>query len=127
VGSPSFFLGTTFNRTYVDWFVFSSPGAVLTTAKTGTKFGNSYLYQFGFGRNIADTNGWILAGMAEIDGDYTQRNRVRGIIDANSGGNVIYVTPSLWASTKKFIFQFGVGLPVTPAFIRGINRGRHIC
>lgn len=113
VGSPSFFLGTTFNRTYVDWFVFGSPGAVLTTAKDSTKFGNSYLYQFGFGRNIADINGWLLAWMAEIDGTYTQQNRVRGIIDPNSGGNVVYITPSIWASTKKFIFQFGVGLPAT--------------
>jgi hypothetical protein len=113
VGSPSFFLGTTFNRTYINWFIFGSPGAVFTTAKNGTKFGNSYLYQFGFGRNMADINGWLFAWMAEIDGTYSQRNRVQGIIDPNSGGNVVYVTPSLWASTKKFIFQFGAGWPVT--------------
>jgi len=111
VGTPSFFLGTTFNRTYVNWFVFGSPGAVFTTAKNGTKFGNNYLYQFGFGRNIANFNGWMLAWMAEIDGTYAQRNRVRGIIDPNSGGNIVYVTPSIWASTKKLLFQLGVGLP----------------
>lgn len=112
-GHPSFFLGTTFNRTYVNWFVFGSPGVVFTTARNGTKFGNSYLYQFGFGRNITDINGWILAWMAEIDGTYSPRNRVKGVIDFNSGGNVIYVTPSVWASTKRIIFQFGAGLPLT--------------
>lgn len=112
-GSPSLFLGTTFNRTYVDWFFFTSPGAVITTAKNGTKFGNSYLYQFGFGRNIKDINGWILAWLTEIDGTYTQRSRQSGQMDPDSGGNVVYVTPSFWASTKKLILQFGVGFPIT--------------
>lgn len=112
-GSPSFLLGATFNRTYVDWLYFGSPGAIFTTAKNGTKFGDSYTYQLGIGRNIEDSNGWIIAWVAELNGTYTQRNRVSGVIDPNSGGNVVYVTPSFWASTKKFIFQFGVGLPAT--------------
>ncbi len=113
VGSPSFFLGTTFNRTMIEWFFFGSPGIEFTTAKNGTKFGNSYLYQFGFGRHIANVNQWLFAWMLEIDGTYTQKNRVRGSIDPDSGGNVVYATPSIWASTKKFTFQFGLGLPVT--------------
>lgn len=113
VGSPSFFLGSTFSRTYVNWFVFGSPGAVFTTAKDNTQYGDNYLYQFGFGRNITVTHGWLLAWMTEIDGTYMQRNRIVGAIDPNSGGNVVYVTPSFWASTKKFIFQLGAGLPVT--------------
>lgn len=112
-GSPSFFLGGTFNRTYVDWLFFASPGGVFTTAKNGTKTGNTYLYQFGFGRNIKDVNGWILAWMAELDGYYSERSRISGIIDTDTGGNIIYLTPSLWASTKKIILQFGVGFPVT--------------
>ncbi|HHF7353869.1 TPA: hypothetical protein ACPSKZ_003786, partial [Legionella anisa] len=39
--------------------------------------------------------------------------KINGIIDPNSGSNVVYIMPSLWASTKKLIFQFGVGLPIT--------------
>ncbi len=112
VGSPSFFLGTTFSRTFVDWYYFVSPGATFTTAKTGTKFGNSYLYQGGFGRNIANINGWLLAWMLEGDGTYTQKDRVQGSLDPNSGGNVIYLTPSFWASTKKLLFQLGAGWAV---------------
>jgi hypothetical protein len=108
-GSPSFFIGATFNRTYVDWFFFTSPGITFTTAKNGTKFGNNYFYQFGLGKNITNLNGWMLAWMGEVDGTYAEQDRVRGMIDPNSGGNVIYVTPSLWASTKKFIFQLGAG------------------
>lgn len=112
VGSLSYFLGATFNRTYVNWFLFASPGGLFTTAKNGTKFGNNYLYQFGFGRNIAAVQGWLLAWMTEIDGTYAQRNRVQGVIDPDSGGNKVYVTPSLWVSTKKMIVQFGVGYAV---------------
>ena len=112
IGSPSIFLGTTFNRTYINWFIFGSPGAIVTIPKNGTKTANSYLYQFGFGRNITDVNGWIVAWMMEIDGTYAPQNRVKGAMDLNSGGNVIYATPSLWASTRKFIFQFGAGWAV---------------
>jgi hypothetical protein len=112
-GSPSLFLGATYNRTYVDWFVFGSPGATFTTAKNGTKFGNSYLYQLGFGRNIASAKGWVFAWMNEFDGTYSQKNRVFGLINPNSGGNIIYMTPSLWISTESFVFQLGAGFPVT--------------
>lgn len=126
LGSPSYFLGTTFNRTYADWFVFGSPGAILTTARNGTKYGNSYLYQFGFGRNITDINGWLLAWMAEIDGSYSQRNRIQGLIDPDSGGNIVYVTPSIWASTKQLILQFGVGLPATQHYFGNQTRDTYL-
>jgi len=126
VGSPSYFLGTTFNRTYQNWFVFASPGATLTTAKNGTKFGNRYLYQFGFGRNIRNTKSWLFAWMAEFDGTYSQKNREQGLIDPDSGGNIVYVTPSLWASTKDFIFQFGVGFPMTQHFYGNQTRQNYL-
>lgn len=109
MGAPSFFIGTTYNRMYVDWYWFAAPGVRLPTAKNGTKFGNSYFYQFGFGRNIANVNQWLFAWLIETDGIYSQRNRIKGVIDSSSGGNVIYVTPSIWASTKQLILQLGVG------------------
>jgi len=111
-GAPAFFVGTTYSRIYVDWLFFGGFGALLTTANDGTKSGNDYLYQFGFGRNITDVNGWILTWMTEIDDTYTQRSRMNGVMNPNSGGNIVFVTPSIWASTNHFIFQFGVGVPV---------------
>jgi hypothetical protein len=113
-GSPSVFLGATFNRTYVDWFGFTSHGVVETTSHDGTKIGNQFLYQFGLGRNIKSVvSQWMLAWMVEVDGLYVQRNKIQGITDPDSGGNVIYITPSLWFSTKKLIIQLGVGAPIT--------------
>ncbi len=37
----------------IDWYGFLSSGATLTTSHHGNKIGNQYLYQGGFGKNIA--------------------------------------------------------------------------
>lgn len=110
-GSPSLFVGGTYYRMMVDWFWFGAPGALLTTPRHGTRFGNQYLYQFGFGRNMPSPEGWIYAWMIEADGLYSTKNRVRGHRDHNSGGNVIFITPSLWISSECLSLQFGVSFP----------------
>lgn len=111
-GSPSFFLGGTYYYVMVDWFVFTAPGAILTTSDHRTKFGDQFLYQFGVGRNVPSPKGWIYAWMVEVDGQYNKKDRIKGILDRNSGGNVIYVTPSVWVSSKEMLVQFGVSLPI---------------
>lgn len=111
-GAPSLFLGATYYRVWIDWFVFTAPGAVLTSSNHGTKFGDQFLYQFGLGRNIPSPKDWIYAWMVEVDGQYNKKNRIDGTIDNNSGGNVLYVTPSIWISSKEMLFQFGFSLPI---------------
>jgi len=112
-GVPSCFIGATYNHTGIDWFYFGSIGSILTSAtKHCTKIGSTLLYEFGFGRNIPSPKGWIYAWMIEFDGDFSYRNKIRGVIDPNSGGNLIFVTPSLWISNEKFILQLGVGGPM---------------
>jgi hypothetical protein len=111
-GSTSFFLGTTFNHTEIDWLFFLSPGVQLTTSNHRTKFGDQIFYQFGFGRNIPSPSGWIFAWMVEFDGLFAWKNKIKGLTDPDSGGNVIYVTPSIWISSKNLIIQLGAGYPV---------------
>ena len=111
-GSPSVFLGGTYYRTLVDWIFFTSQGAILTTSDHRTRFGNQFLYQFGVERILPSPEGWIYAWMLELDGQYNQKNRIQGHIDPNSGGNFIYVTPSLWVSSKEMLLQFGVSFPI---------------
>lgn len=108
-GSPSFFIGSTYNHTAIDWFYFGSLGAILTTFHSNSKTADQYLYEIGFGRNIASPPGWIFAWMIEVDGSYASKNIVKGSIDPNSGGNVVYITPSLWISSEKIIVQLGAG------------------
>lgn len=111
-GSTSFFIGTTWSYMKTDWFLFTSPGVVLTTPKHRTKIGNQLLYQWGLGRNISGSSESIWAWMVEFTGQYIWKDKIRGRKNRNSGGNVIFITPSLWFSTPKLIFQLGAGYPV---------------
>jgi len=109
-GSPSFFIGVTSNYYATDWLWWISLGGVLTTQRDGTKFGNEGWYQAGFGRNIIGKKDCcIITWMVEATGFYDQHARIDGILDCNTGGNSITITPSLWFSTRRFIAQFGVG------------------
>lgn len=127
VGWYSLFLGGTFVRTYVDWLLFTSYGINWTIAHQGTKFGNSFLYQGGVGKNICYAKDkYIFSWLIEVDGQYSQRNRLRGIIDPDSGGNIVYVTPSLWYSTKTLALQAGVGVPVTQHLLGNQLRNNYL-
>lgn len=112
-GSPAFFIGGTFNRMYNDWLFFTSHGALIGSSFNQTRMGNQYLYEGGIGRNIAYVSDrWIFDLIFEINGTYVEKNRILGEYDPDSGGNTILLTPSLWFSTQKLIFQFGVSKPI---------------
>jgi hypothetical protein len=97
LGSPSFFLGVTLSRTKPDWYYFCSFGGEITTFHKRTKFGNTFLYQFGVGRNIAyKSDKWILNWMVELDGIYKQRD------------NTVFMGPSIFFSTQHFEIDGGV-------------------
>ena len=113
-GAPTLFVGATFSRMYSDWFVYVQPGVVLTTAHNNTRLGNQWLYEFGLGRNLFSVAAhWIVAVQAELDGTYANQNVIQGVTDTNSGGNVVYLTPSLFVSGQHLILQLGLGAPVT--------------
>ncbi|MBS0636408.1 MAG: hypothetical protein JSS12_02760 [Verrucomicrobia bacterium] len=112
LGSTSFFLGATYNSTQTEWLYFTSQGVTVTTSRHHKKSGNQFLYQFGFGHNIPSPTDWIFAWMIEFDGQYSAKNSVRGHSDPNSGGNTIFMTPSLWISSKRSILQLGLGCPI---------------
>lgn len=112
-GSPTYFLGTTYNRTYVDWLFFASPGFLLTTTTNHIRLGSQGLYQAGIGHTILSvTDKSILFGLLEFDGQYTTKDQVFGKGLADTGGNVIAITPSVSFAMQEFIAQVGVGFPV---------------
>lgn len=112
-GSPSFLLGTTFSYLSVNWYAYGSGGATLTTSHHGNKRGNEYLYQTGFGKNIAyRSKKWILTGIIEVNGTYQERDKFNCIIDENSGGNTLLIGPTLWFSTKKLIIIADISVPI---------------
>jgi len=112
-GTSSLFLGTTYSFTGVNWYGFVSPGVELASKRHDTLLGTQYLYQLGVAKNIHSVSDhYIFAFMMEIDGEYDQKDKVMGVLDPDSGGNTIFITPSLWYSTKKLILQLGISLPL---------------
>ncbi|WP_419418582.1 hypothetical protein ACNVED_08435 [Legionella sp. D16C41] len=96
LGTTSFFLGTTYNRMSVEWLAFASTGVVMITNHDDIKLGNQYLYQLGLGHNIKSEPGkYIFSSLIELNGIYARKNKIFGEFDPDSGGNLIYIIPSL--------------------------------
>lgn len=113
IGAPGFFMGSVASHLSHEWYLFASPGALFTTSHHGTKFGNQFFYEFGFGKNLAyKKDSFVVMWMIECDGIYSQRTRECNITNPNTGGNIFYIGPSLWFSTDRLIIQGGVAFPV---------------
>ncbi len=113
LGAPSFFLGFTASQARPYWWYFVSSGVLLPTSHKNNKYGNQFLYQGGLGRNITySPDKWIFNGLIELNGMYAQRNKFSGLISCNSGGNTLFVGPSLWFSTRRLILQMGISVAV---------------
>lgn len=126
-GSNSFFVGGTFSRMGIDWFYFASPGGVINASSHRNKAGNQFLYQCGVGRRITSTKEWLFDWMIEFDGIYSWKDKNDGMTDPDSGGNVIYDTPSLFLSTKEnFLVQFGIGFPVHQHLFGHQNKDKYM-
>jgi len=115
-GEPNFFIGTTASHVAIDWYYFASLGANFTKSKkcqnSSYEFGNQYLYQAGFGRNIFASDGWICTWLLEFDGNYTKNNFFNNKKDLNSGGNYVFISPSLYLANESFYIQGGFGFPI---------------
>jgi hypothetical protein len=112
-GTPSYFIGGTYSRTYNDWYAFAAPGVIMAESINGSRLGNQYLYQAGLARNVYTIEKkLIILGMVELDGQYSAKSTMRNHTNPNSGGNIIYLTPSIFVGLKQLVIQFGFGLPV---------------
>lgn len=122
-GANSFFIGAVYSTMGINWFSFVSYGGIFNASSHRMRAGNRFLYQYGVGRRIWSNANWLLDWMVEFDGEYVDRDIVKGIINKNSGGNLIYATPSIFLSkSKHFAFQFGVGFPLIQQLYGRQNR-----
>lgn len=110
---PGIFLGTTVSYTGINWYPFFSSGIIASSKFKGEKPGNRFLYQAGICKNISySSKKWILSGLFEFYGLYAGRDKIRGKINNNTGGNIICIGPALWFSTQQFIIEIGAVFPV---------------
>lgn len=113
VGANSFFIGGVYSTMGINWFYFTSYGGIFNGSSHRTQFGNQFLYEYGVGRRIFSNSDWLMDWMIEFDGLYATRDKIEGERNRNSGGNIIYVTPSIFLASKEhFTFQVGVGFPI---------------
>lgn len=112
-GSPAFFAGIITRYISTEWYWFVSVGGTFTTPRSNkNRFGHEFLYQTGFGKNVGyESDKWLCTVMLEMNGIYTQKDTVCGLLDPGTGGNLIALGPTVWFSTQRFIFQAGI-LPV---------------
>lgn len=112
-GAPAFLEALTFNRNYVRWSFFVSTGGIITTSNDGYQQGGSYLYQAGIGYVLSSRKKHhIINLMLELTGEWDDKSRIFGTRIPSSGGNLIFLTPSLSYFGKKYFIQFGVTVPV---------------
>jgi len=109
----TYFLGATYSRTLVDWYGFLAPGVLYIDKYDSIQQGTQYYYNLGIGHNIKSVaKKYIFFGLLELNGQYSDKTKLASHVVPNTGGNIIYATPSLWFSTPNIIVQVGISLPV---------------
>lgn len=113
LGTPSFFLGSTLSILSTKWYAYAEGGATLIPASYKcTRTGNCFLYEWGAGYNLLGKNNTILALLIDFNGIYTKKDKDNmGVSDPNSGGNILYIGPTLFYSHKSLVLTFGIQGP----------------
>ncbi|MGC1182340.1 hypothetical protein [Legionella sp.] len=113
----SYFIGSTYARTLVDWYGFIAPGVLFIDEQHSIQQGTQYYYNMGIGHAInSKENKYLFLGLLELNGQYSDKTKLASHIVPNTGGSIIYLTPSLWFSTPKIIVQVGISLPVSQSW-----------
>ncbi len=111
-GAVSLFFGVTASHLSADWYAYLAPGMIVTTPTKNTKAGCTVLYEGGVGRNLGNPGGITLTGMLEFNGVYVQKDTICCTSNPNSGGNTIFLGPTLYSSFKNIQILGGVQFPV---------------
>lgn len=124
-GSHGFFIGVTLVHLGIDWYYFTSQGAIVTNKKNGIKVADEYLYQFGLGHNIKSPKGWIFMGMLELFGFYIGNDIVDNKLLCDHESNYIFLAPSFFASNERFSMHAGVGYCIYQHVPPGVNKDHY--
>lgn len=112
-GNSGIVLGATYNHMDALWYYYGDIGLYFRTRnQPNVKSPPLFIYQAGFGANIGNPGGTILAWLVECSGTYSGRDKHNGIIDCNSGGNQILFGPTVYLATERTSVHVGGYLPV---------------
>lgn len=111
-GAVSFFIGFTASHLDKNWYAYISDGGIITTKKDCNKVGNTFFYQFGAGYNLGNPCDSTLDILLEFNGIFTKPNLTNNQPDPNSGGNIIYLGPSLYLTYSTWVIEGGIQWPI---------------
>lgn len=112
LGSPSFFLGMTASHMSEKWYLFVSPGYIITTPHSNKHLGNQWLYQWGIGRNLYYTSQKrLLTLILEFFGTQGGLDTLPLKASQRLGGTNLFIGPSVWFATPKYIVNAGIAFP----------------
>ncbi len=106
-GSISFYLATTASVLTHDWYAYGSAGVQLNIPYHRNRFGELFRFEWIIGHSLP-TSSWNSYLMLEFSSARLQKNRICGIKDTNSGGNIIYVGPAFIARSDHFYVWAGM-------------------
>ncbi len=109
--SMNYFAGVTESIATRNIFQYMFFGIFIPTSKHGNNFGFLFYYQTGFAHRIIMRDDFYLGADLEISGQYQKSQKVAGVTDYTTGGNTIFIGPSLRCSRDHFILQLGIQYP----------------
>ena len=110
--ATGFFLGTTVSRLSEKLYVYASTGATFYMEKHGVRSGTSIAYEWGIGSNLGVTKFFTFTGILEFSGIYTLKDSVNHCKDCDTGGNILFVGPSLSITGDWLVLTGGIQWPL---------------
>ena len=117
-GSTDVFGGLVFTSARTDWTFDGQVGFVLNGEADGFEHGDSVSldasiqYRLSPRRLSAGTRGFLY-GVLEANVTHADENRIVNVIDPNSGGTTVWITPGVQYAAQRWIAEAAVRIPVS--------------
>lgn len=99
--------------------------SVVTEGTQDTNLGDIFSYNFALSYRLFGQEGssymppdYVFELIGEVNGEWREKEERAGIVDDNSGGNLVYLSPGIrFTAKKRANIAFSFGIPV----VRGVN------
>jgi hypothetical protein len=111
-GGTNFLVGTTGSGLSREWYTFYSLAGTFSTKHKKQHPGSQFLYELGCGYIIKHSILHNLCVLLEMDGILSSRDTFKDLENPNSGGNIIYLGPSIEYRYWTFLGAVGIQFPI---------------
>jgi hypothetical protein len=111
-GGTSFLVGTTGSSLSKKWYTFYSLAGAFSTTHNKQHPGSQFFYEIGAGYTIKHSILHNLCVLLEMDGILSDKDKLAQTANPNSGGNIIYLGPSIEYRYWTFLGAVGIQFPI---------------